>query len=55
MVKNLYGCFTIQNGLEQRIASAPLLFTLALKYIIWKVQENQMGMKLNGSSASVLC
>jgi hypothetical protein len=39
----------IQNGLKQGDALSPLLLNFALEYVIWKVKENQMELKLNGT------
>jgi hypothetical protein len=47
--KNLSGKFPIQNCLKQGDVLSPLLLSFALGYVIWKVQKNQMRLKLIGT------
>jgi hypothetical protein len=48
--KHLSDSFRIQNNLKQGGSLSPLLFNYALGYSTTKFQEDQVGLRLNGTN-----
>jgi hypothetical protein len=53
--KQLSDTFPIQNVLKQGDALSPLLSNFTLEHAIRRVQENQMGVKWNGTHELLVC
>jgi hypothetical protein len=48
-INDTYSKLPIQNVLKQGDALSPLIFNISLEYTIRKVQENKVGLKVNGT------
>jgi hypothetical protein len=55
MGKHLSNSFPVQNGLKQGDILSPLLSNYTSEYVIRKVQENQVRLKLNGTHPFLAC
>jgi hypothetical protein len=53
--KYLSDNFPIESGLKQGDALPPQIFSFTLESAIGKVQENQVGLKLNGTQLLLVC
>jgi hypothetical protein len=53
--KHLSDTFPIQNCIKQGYALLPLNVNFSSEYVIRKVQENQLGLKLSGTCRALVC
>jgi hypothetical protein len=51
----MFDNFLLQSCLNEGDTLSPLFFNFALEYAISKVQENQVGLKMNGAHQLMAC
>jgi hypothetical protein len=53
--KHMFDNFPLQNCIKEGDTLSPPLFNFPIEYAISKVQENQVGLKMNGSHQLLAC